>query len=210
MTTVPSVVIIGAMTIITTVSHLEARAIRHGAVEVVEGLGIVVEVKEVLVIVVEVKEVLSAAEASEALAIAGAMDTVIVAEIAAVLAIAAAVLAIVAAAEAKEAKQLVPTAPHLGVVATCRVHQVNEVVSVTAGVDMAIVEDTTVVTEVVMIVVKGVVMIEAIVEDSGIVAIVEGSEIGEGVHATATLSEAVRIIFVPLVVGQRLLQNAPV
>jgi hypothetical protein len=42
------------------------------------------------------------------------------------------------------------------------------------------------------------------------VAIVEGSEIGEGVHATATLSEAVRIIFVPLVVGQRLLQNAPV
>jgi hypothetical protein len=95
---------------------------------------------------------------------------------------------------------------------------VSEVVSVTAGVDMAIVEDTTVVTEVVMtgvigvvmIVVKGVVMIEAIVEDSGIVAIVEGSEIGEGVHATATLSEAVRIIFVPLVVGQRLLQNAPV
>jgi hypothetical protein len=131
------------------------------------------------------------------------------------LAIVAAVLAIVVAAEAKGANQLVPTATHLGVVETCRVHQVNEVVSVTAGVDMAIVEDTTVVTEVVMtgvigvvmIVVKGVVMIEAIVEDSGIV---EGSEIGEGVHATATLSEAVRIIFVPLVVGQRLLQNAPV
>jgi hypothetical protein len=137
------------------------------------------------------------------------MDTVIVAEIAAVLAI---------VAEAKGANQLVPIAIHLGVVETCRVHQVNEVVLVTAGVDMAIVEDTTVVTEVVMtgvigvvmIVVKGVVMIEAIVEDSGIVAIVEGSEIGEGVHATATLSEAVRIIFVPLVVGQRLLQNAPV
>jgi hypothetical protein len=184
---------------------------------------VVVEVATAIVVVgvatvIVVVEVLSAAEASEALAIAGAMDTVIVAEIAAVLAIVAAVLAIVAAAEAKGANQLVPTATHLGVVETCRVHQVNEVVSVTAGVDMAIVEDTTVVTEVVMtgvigvvmIVVKGVVMIEAIVEDSGIVAIVEGSEIGEGVHATATLSEAVRIIFVPLVVGQRLLQNAPV